>query len=163
MCLIFDSPPILPPPNASPRSKNANDQRPVFIAVPPERESRITSMRTIMCDISTVLLSELGGFARSIQALPTIESPLSTDGQPGLPGGRDHRMSMPAGHLGASLGANLGPGGTNLSAASKRMTMTGFGSGSASEKTRNKGKGRIAIAVAGLFLLAGRIPDALKE
>lgn len=68
-------------------------------------------------------------------------------------------MSMPTG----LLGANLGPGGINMSAASKRMTMTGFGSGSASEKTRNKGKGRIAIAVAGLFLLAGRIPDALKE
>lgn len=112
-----------------------------------------------MCDISTVLLSELGGFARSIQALPTLESPLSTEGQPGLPGNRDHRMSMPTG----LLGANLGPGGINMSAASKRMTMTGFGSGSASEKTRNKGKGRIAIAVAGLFLLAGRIPDALKE
>lgn len=112
-----------------------------------------------MCDISTVLLSELGGFARSIQALPTIESPLSTDGQPGIPGGKEHRMSMPAGHL----GANLGPGGVNMSAASKRMTMTGFGSGSASEKNRNKGKGRISITVAGLFLLAGRIPDALKE
>lgn len=66
---------------------------------------------------------------------------------------------MPAG----LLGANLGPGGTSMGAANKRMTMTGFGSASASERTRNKGKGRIVVAVAGLFLLAGRIPDALKE
>lgn len=112
-----------------------------------------------MCDITTVLLSELCGFAHSIRGLPTIESPLSTDGQPGPPVARDHRMSMPAG----LLGSNLGPGGTNVSAASKRMTMTGFGSASASERTRNKGKGRIVIAIAGLYLMVGRIPDALKE
>jgi hypothetical protein len=117
-------------------------------------------MRTIMCDITTVLLSELGGFARSVQGLPTIESPLSTDGQPGGPlGPRDQRMSMPAG----LLGSNLGVGGTSAAAASKRMTMTGFGSASASERTRNKGKGRIVIAVAGLYLMTGRLPDALKE
>ncbi|KAH0615057.1 uncharacterized protein H6S33_000693 [Morchella sextelata] len=162
VCLIFDSPPLvsITPPETTPHSKDAHDERPVFIPVPTQKEARNNSMRTIMCDITTVLLSELGGFARSVQGLPTIESPLSTDGQPGGPlGPRDQRMSMPAG----LLGSNLGVGGTSAAAASKRMTMTGFGSASASERTRNKGKGRIVIAVAGLYLMTGRLPDALKE
>lgn len=112
-------------------------------------------MRTIMCDITSVLLSELSGLARTIQAFPSIDSPLSTENQAVAGTAKDHRVSMPAG-----LGANLSHTGT---AASKRVTMTGFGSSSVSERARNKGKGRVVIVVAFLYLLAGRVPDALKE
>ena len=130
----------------------------MFIPVPAKRESRSPPMRTIMCDITSVLLSELSGLARTIQAFPTIDSPLSSENQVASASGvRDHRMSMPVG-----LGANLTVAG-NTGAASKRMTMTGFGSASVSERTRNKGKGRVNIVIASLYLLAGRIPDALKE
>jgi trafficking protein particle complex subunit 9 len=115
-------------------------------------------MRTIMCDITTVLLSELSGFARTLQAMPTIDSPMSAENQAVTnASNRDHRMSMPVG-----LGANLSVAGPT-GAISKRMTMTGFGNAGVSERSRNKGKGRVAIAIASLYLLAGRVPDALKE
>ncbi|PWW77774.1 TRAPP II complex protein [Tuber magnatum] len=157
-CLIFDSPPILPNPNESPGSEGSGEDRLVFIPVPAKRESRSPSMRTIMCDITSLLLAELSGLARAIQALPTIDSPLSSENQvAGASGGRDHRMSMPVGSS-----ANLSVAG-NTGAASKRVTMTGFGSASVSERARNKGKGRVNIVIASLYLLAGRTPDALKE
>ncbi|KAG0642031.1 TRAPP II complex [Tuber brumale] len=158
ICLIFDSPPILPNPSESSRSKDASGERLVFIPVSAKRESRSPSMRTIMCDITSILLSELSGLARAIQAFPTIDSPLSSENQvASSSSARDHRMSVPVG-----LGANLTVAG-NTGTASKRMTMTGFGSASVSERTRNKGKGRVNIVIASLYLLAGRIPDALKE
>lgn len=107
-----------------------------------------------MCDITGPVLSELCTFAKSLQALPTLESPYSTETRPGS--SKEHRLSMP------SSGANLGAP-AQTSVANKRTTMTGFGSGSVTERTRNKGKGRVQIAVAQLHLMAGRVPNALKE
>lgn len=117
-------------------------------------------MRTIMCDITSCLLSEFTSFARTLQSLPTIESPLSG----GVPDGdgtvvatttttANHRMSMPS-LAGSSVIAGLGQ---------QRMSIQGFGSGSITERARSKGKGRVQIAIGELYLLAGRIPDALKE
>jgi len=45
----------------------------------------------------------------------------------------------------------------------QRMSMQGFGSGTVTERARSKGKGRVQIAIAELYMLTGRIPDALKE
>ncbi|KAL7272815.1 hypothetical protein RUND412_004361 [Rhizina undulata] len=154
-CLVFDSPPVGPSPCASPNAKRPDDDRPTFIPVPTRRQSRVTSMRTLMCDITSIVLSELTGLAKTLQALPTIESPL--EGRLSG-GGRDYRMSLPASAAGSGMG--LGGGMSNVS---KRMTMSGFGSGSGTERERNKGKTRVDIVVAGLYLLAGRVPDALKE
>lgn len=44
-------------------------------AVPSRRTSTITTMKTIMCDLTAQLLSEMATFAKSLQALPSIESP----------------------------------------------------------------------------------------
>lgn len=46
-----------------------------LIHVPPAEQRKTTSMRTIICDITSKLLAEMTTLARSIQALPTITSP----------------------------------------------------------------------------------------
>lgn len=43
--------------------------------VPPIDQSRSTTIKTVMCDISASFLAELATFAKSIQDLPSIESP----------------------------------------------------------------------------------------
>ncbi|KAF2204366.1 hypercellular protein-like protein HypA [Delitschia confertaspora ATCC 74209] len=47
------------------------------ITVPPENQLKTTTMKTVMCDITRVLLAEMTTLARSIQALPTVKSPVS--------------------------------------------------------------------------------------
>jgi hypothetical protein len=57
------------------------------ILVPPVSQLRTTTMKTIMCDLTSTLLAEMTTLARSIQALPTVASPASfqngsTEGPP---------------------------------------------------------------------------------
>ncbi|RPB25706.1 Trs120-domain-containing protein [Terfezia boudieri ATCC MYA-4762] len=155
-CLIFDSPSsaLLPVPKIRPNDDR--DTSKYFIPVPTKRESRTTSMRTIMCDITSCLLSEFTGYARTLQSLPTVESPLASGvaEEAGLaPPATNNRMSMPS-IAGASVIGGL---------QQQRMSMQGFGSGTVTERARSKGKGRVQIAIAELYMLTGRIPDALKE
>lgn len=67
------------------------DRHPEFpqetILVPPVSQLRTTTMKTIMCDLTSTLLAEMTTLARSIQALPTVPSPASfqngsTEGPP---------------------------------------------------------------------------------
>ena len=46
-----------------------------LVAVPPAEQCKVTTMKTIMCDISSMLLAEMTTLAKSLQALNTIESP----------------------------------------------------------------------------------------
>ncbi|EPE29881.1 hypothetical protein GLAREA_01041 [Glarea lozoyensis ATCC 20868] len=46
-----------------------------LVPVPPPVECKRTTMKTIMCDISSLLLAEMTTLAKSLQALHTIESP----------------------------------------------------------------------------------------
>ncbi|KAH8682971.1 TRAPP II complex [Tricladium varicosporioides] len=46
-----------------------------IVPVPPPAECRRTTLKTIMCDISSLLLAEMTTLAKSLQALNTIESP----------------------------------------------------------------------------------------
>ncbi|KAL2067789.1 hypothetical protein VTL71DRAFT_15885 [Oculimacula yallundae] len=46
-----------------------------LVPVPPPAECKRTTMKTIMCDISSLLLAEMTTLAKSLQALPTVESP----------------------------------------------------------------------------------------
>ena len=46
-----------------------------MMAVPPPELSKTTTMRTIMCDVTSHLLAEMTTYAKSLQALPTIDSP----------------------------------------------------------------------------------------
>ncbi|KAF2756270.1 Trs120-domain-containing protein [Pseudovirgaria hyperparasitica] len=47
--------------------------------VPPQARWKTTTLKTIMCDLSSLLLAEMTAFARSLQALPTIPSPSSPE------------------------------------------------------------------------------------
>lgn len=47
------------------------------VFVPPAARLKTTTMKTIVCDITSTLLAEMTALARSVQALPTILSPAS--------------------------------------------------------------------------------------
>jgi hypothetical protein len=53
---------------------------PETVLVPPAAQLKTTTMKTIMCDLTSTLLAELTSLAKSIQALPTIPSPASQSG-----------------------------------------------------------------------------------
>jgi hypothetical protein len=53
---------------------------PETLLIPPRAQLKTTTMKTIMCDLTSNLLAELNSFAKSIQALPTIPSPASQSG-----------------------------------------------------------------------------------
>jgi trafficking protein particle complex subunit 9 len=46
-----------------------------LVAIPPPQESKITTIKTVMCDISSVLLAEMTTLAKSLQGMAMIESP----------------------------------------------------------------------------------------
>ncbi|KAF3771019.1 hypothetical protein M406DRAFT_248573 [Cryphonectria parasitica EP155] len=46
-----------------------------IVAIPPPDQWKRTTMRTIMCDVSTLLLAEMTGLARSFEAVAYLESP----------------------------------------------------------------------------------------
>lgn len=46
-----------------------------IIPVPPPDRCKTTTMKTVMCDITSLFLAELTTFAKSLQGLPSIESP----------------------------------------------------------------------------------------
>ncbi|XPS67936.1 hypothetical protein M3J07_000230 [Ascochyta lentis] len=50
------------------------------LLVPPMARLKTTTLKTIMCDLTSTLLAELTTLARSMQALPTIASPASHSG-----------------------------------------------------------------------------------
>ncbi|KAH8772592.1 TRAPP II complex [Diaporthe sp. PMI_573] len=49
-----------------------------IIQIPPPAQSKRTTMRTVMCDITSLLLGEMTSLARSFEALSYIESPGQT-------------------------------------------------------------------------------------
>lgn len=46
-----------------------------MIAVPSLESSKTTTMKTVMCDLTSHLLAEMTTYAKSLQALPMVESP----------------------------------------------------------------------------------------
>ncbi|TGZ84952.1 Trs120-domain-containing protein [Ascodesmis nigricans] len=151
VCLLFDAPPNAPEQDSWPKPKNAHNNHPSFIPVPPKTGSR-SALRTTICDITAAVLSEMHSLAKSFQEAGTIDSPLAHNPRPGS---REHRMSLPVGGLDVPTGQ-----------AKKRTTMIATGSGTASpvgERGKGKGSARVQIAIAQLHLLSGRTPDALRE
>ncbi|MCJ1401374.1 hypothetical protein MMC11_004586 [Xylographa trunciseda] len=51
------------------------------ILVPSLKNSKTTTMKTLMCDLTALLLIEMTSYAKSLQALPTIETPKSPQDQ----------------------------------------------------------------------------------
>lgn len=48
--------------------------------VPPASQVKMTTMKTLMCDLTSTLLAEMTTLAKSIQVLPTVSSPASQAG-----------------------------------------------------------------------------------
>ncbi|KKA18716.1 Hypercellular protein HypA [Rasamsonia emersonii CBS 393.64] len=74
------------------------------IWVPSPQASRPTTMKTVLCDITSLLLGELDQFAKLMQSIPAIESPRASSWgprrgpelRPRLFDKLMHRMTMPA-------------------------------------------------------------------
>lgn len=72
--------------------------------VPRPQASKATTMKTVLCDITSLLLSELDEFAKTIQSIPSIESPKASSWGPHRgpeirPRPTDrliHRMTLPS-------------------------------------------------------------------
>ncbi|KAL9039537.1 MAG: hypothetical protein Q9180_002472, partial [Flavoplaca navasiana] len=135
-------------------------------AIPPTEKSKTTTIKTVMCDLTSHLLAEMASFARSLQELPSIETPrvprqtiqrplarysvsagltAAESSQPTPPslndyGRSEHRMSMPA-HLLANLGSRSStPEGRSMSPPSGRSSpptaLDGIGSAPVSPPSR---------------------------
>lgn len=76
--LIFDRDP--PGENAAPLPEGMQ-------AIPPLEHSKRTTMKTVMCDISSVLLAEMNTLAKSFEAMTAIDSPGQAPTRPGLQSG----------------------------------------------------------------------------
>ncbi|KAL2369151.1 hypercellular protein HypA [Blastomyces gilchristii SLH14081] len=78
--------------------------------VPRPEAARSTTVKTVMCDITSRLLGELSGLAERMQEWPTVESPKASswgprrtpDVRPAAPNKLQHRMTMPAQMPGAN-------------------------------------------------------------
>lgn len=57
-----------------------------LVGIPSPEESKITTMKTVMCDISSVLLAEMTTLAKSLQGMAMIESPNQGHGAKGSNG-----------------------------------------------------------------------------
>ena len=68
--LIFDNIPVSTIPPLMPDG---------VVCVPPVEKLKTTTMKTIICDVTATLLAELTSYARSIQALSTIDSPSNSE------------------------------------------------------------------------------------
>jgi len=65
-------------------SRNGPSSHQNIIFVPPVSQQRITTIKTIMCDVTSALVAEMTTLAISIQALPSIPSPSSNSLANGL-------------------------------------------------------------------------------
>ena len=66
-----------------PRSKQAYLRMADVMLIPPPQASRTTTMKTVVCDLTSSILAEMTTFARYLQGLPTIDTPSkSTPGAP---------------------------------------------------------------------------------
>ncbi|RAL07761.1 TRAPPII-specific subunit TRS120 [Aspergillus homomorphus CBS 101889] len=89
--------------------------------VPRPQASKATTMKTVLCDITSLLLSELDDFAKTLQSIPTIHSPRASSWGPHRgpdlrPRPTDrlfHRMTMPAQLPSNPNGAPESPGSSN--------------------------------------------------
>ncbi|KAI3323231.1 Trs120-domain-containing protein [Xylariaceae sp. AK1471] len=55
-------------------------------AIPPLEHSKRTTMKTVICDISSLLLAEMTTLAKSFEAMTSIDSPGQAPSRPGLQG-----------------------------------------------------------------------------
>ncbi|KAI9802782.1 MAG: hypothetical protein M1833_001381 [Piccolia ochrophora] len=98
------------------------------IFVPPAKHCTTTTIKTLMCDITSLLLAEMTTFAKSLQGLPTIESPkahgnrsaMDTTWNTDQP---ERATRPPLNSTALSQGARRGSSVTNEDKAHHRMSM----------------------------------------
>jgi hypothetical protein len=91
--------------------------------IPRPQASKATTIKTVLCDITSLLLGELDGFAKTIQSIPTIESPKASSWGPHRgpeirPRPTDrllHRMTLPTNLPSNPNGAPESPQGSSNS------------------------------------------------
>ena len=120
----------------------------VYVATP--EKSKTTTVKTVMCDLTSQLLAEMNSYAKSLQALPTLESvksmhrlgngdlynaEVATSSRPipalqgmrslspaGISSTVDHRMSMPAHMPSSTMSRDSTPEGRAISPPSRVST-----------------------------------------
>lgn len=65
-----------------------------MMAIPPPELSKTTTIKTIMCDLTSHLLAEMTTYAKSLQALPMVESPKQTLSSLHLNGGTEPNYQL---------------------------------------------------------------------
>ena len=137
-----------------------------IIPILSSRISTVTSMGTIMCDITTDFLAELAVLAIARQmgtfkspAMKELEQPMSSSGRP------NHSMSFKPLHSHTGSGSGLAsPTGSFTSVHGRLGTSkTGSISLGLSDKSKLRQKGRMLKFLAGMYLIAGRWQDALRD
>lgn len=158
------------------------DQDVVF--VPKPEESRVTTMKNIMCDIGVLFLNGMHKLANALQDHPSIESPSVTtptstrNGSHDLAGKAQQRMSMPLSNFpspasgrppndlpqtGATPPASKIDSGlpSRDQSRDRYSIMESTVSTSPSPRLATH-KGRALVVKGAMYLQAGRWPDALK-
>lgn len=132
---------------------------PDIIFIPSSRISNITSLGTVMCDITSDFLSELSILASARQVAPfkspglkELDVPVKT-----LTGYKAFKVSLSRRDSSASLHS---PTNSSSSGLSRKPTSLSL---SLSDKTKARQRGRMLKYVAGMFLLAGHWQDALRD
>lgn len=60
-----------------------------LMAIPSLKSSNTTTIKTVMCDLTSQLLADMTGFAKSLQALTSVDTPRVNQGGIGVDGGFD--------------------------------------------------------------------------
>ena len=144
----------------------------VYIATP--EKSKTTTVKTVMCDLTSQVLAEMNSYAKSLQALPTLESPksvhrlgngdlydveLRTSSRPvsalqGMrslsPGGTsskvDHRVSLPAHMPSSTTSRDSTPDGRAISPPKRVSTPpTTFDEIAATPEGRRRSRDRVSM------------------
>jgi trafficking protein particle complex subunit 9 len=162
--------------------QSQEDQDVIF--VPPLENSRMTTMRTVMCDIGALFLDGLHDLANALQDLPALESPSVVASEARRNGAQDsaanarQRMSMPlsgspnASHGGTSnglsqTGATAPTSNTNSEMSSRDKSRNQFSTTDSAASVPSTQRiaarrGRALVVKGAMYLEAGRWPDALK-
>lgn len=128
-----------------------------IIPILSSRISTVTSLGTVMCDITTDLLSELGALFISRQLGPFKSPGLKELEQQG-----SWNATFKA-SISENASGLQSPTGSISSASGRTGTKFGSISLGLSDRTKAKQKGRLLKYQANLFLLSGRWSDALRD
>ncbi|KAK9451906.1 TRAPP II complex [Limtongia smithiae] len=127
-----------------------------FICVPPRHGSArtVTSMRTIVCDLTSALLAELPLLAKAFEAADFIASPLARDD--------DYDSVMLHANTAQAYTSPYGSASSLPSVASRDKPLS-YPLSHHSERQRQRRRGRALKMIANIYLLAGRTTDALRD